>query len=291
MNRQYVFFAPLPRSGSNLLSSILNQNPEIHSEGVSGVVRFLVSTHDLLQSDLVLVNEIQSVHRFNNQNIKNIYQKIIDGYYHDIENKIIIDKNSNWCNNYVLKILNSVFAEDYKIIVLERDIFEVFSSLKHVIIKDWQYSSDKAEDYILHQEGIFMRPIQNIIHGKINKNNNFLFINYKDIIENTKDVVYRINNFIGTSYTHQFDSIEFKYPEDTAYTSPSFMDVRSVIEKRDLDIKLSNKAIDYLKRVDYIFSLTNQEQYSKKDLSEIIDFCNSINKYPHPPGLPASLYN
>ena len=53
MNKKYYFMGGLPRSGSTLLSSILNQNPRFYSGPSSPVLGAMVSTHDnFLQNEL-----------------------------------------------------------------------------------------------------------------------------------------------------------------------------------------------------------------------------------------------
>ena len=38
VNKKYYFMAGLPRSGSTLLKSIINQNPDVHTEPVSPIL-------------------------------------------------------------------------------------------------------------------------------------------------------------------------------------------------------------------------------------------------------------
>ena len=46
MNKKYYFMGGLPRSGSTLLSTILNQNPRFYSGPSSPVLSAMFSAHD-----------------------------------------------------------------------------------------------------------------------------------------------------------------------------------------------------------------------------------------------------
>jgi sulfotransferase len=49
--KKYYFMAGLPRSGSTLLSSILNQNPNMHSGPSSPVVATMLTLENSLSND------------------------------------------------------------------------------------------------------------------------------------------------------------------------------------------------------------------------------------------------
>ena len=55
MNKKYYFMAGLPRAGSTLLSSLLNQNPNLYSGPSSPVLGAMYTVHEhFLTNELYL---------------------------------------------------------------------------------------------------------------------------------------------------------------------------------------------------------------------------------------------
>jgi hypothetical protein len=65
MKFDYFMMAGLPRSGSTLLRSILNQNPELHSGPISPSVELLYYTDKYFQSSEMLLASPQPESCFN----------------------------------------------------------------------------------------------------------------------------------------------------------------------------------------------------------------------------------
>ena len=104
------------RAGSNLLSSILNQNKLIYSEGISAMCRILWDfnlsiSNDDTRGDLLAVN------KNDDEKIKKIIKSIFDSYY-EKENKIIFDKSSSWTITENIKLLERYVTDKPKIIIL-----------------------------------------------------------------------------------------------------------------------------------------------------------------------------
>jgi hypothetical protein len=82
--KEYFYISGLPRSGNTLLSTILNQNQNIHSTGHSFVP-------DLF---FAIKNAEYNSDRFKSypchNNLKNVYKNIIPNYYKDHNVKYII---------------------------------------------------------------------------------------------------------------------------------------------------------------------------------------------------------
>ena len=83
----YFFLAGLPRSGNTLLSSILNQNPEI-----------MVSANSFLCDHMHHTALLQYDERFKNfpdsNSLNNLISSTFDSYYKDWDAKYIIDRSS-----------------------------------------------------------------------------------------------------------------------------------------------------------------------------------------------------
>ena len=90
MNKTYYFMAGLPRSGSTLLKSILNQNPELHTEPVSPVLELTHYTNTYFQDSEQYLGypKPKSAHK--------VISSILEDYYDDVEKPFIIDHCRAW---------------------------------------------------------------------------------------------------------------------------------------------------------------------------------------------------
>ena len=85
MNKQYFFLCGLPRSGSALLGTILNQNPDIGVYPNSILPDILYELNNLKNHDIV--------QNFPNLNaIQNIINNVFNNYFEDSNKKFIIDR-------------------------------------------------------------------------------------------------------------------------------------------------------------------------------------------------------
>ena len=81
MKFDYFMMAGLPRSGSTLLRSILNQNPELHSGPISPSVELLYYTDKYFQSSEMLLASPQPESCFN------VLSNMMDLFYDPILKK------------------------------------------------------------------------------------------------------------------------------------------------------------------------------------------------------------
>ena len=81
MTKKYYFMSGLPRSGSTLLSTLLNQNPEIYSGPSSPVLGVMVGAHeDFLSNELYLGYPKPD-------QANEVIGSVIENYYSDIKRK------------------------------------------------------------------------------------------------------------------------------------------------------------------------------------------------------------
>ena len=95
---KFVGLSGLPRSGSTLLSSILSQNPSIHSEGTSAVCQLmwdtLCSCIDNCSQQLTANDKMHKINDF--------LHYVPHIYYQGITESIVVDKCRAWTieNNF-----------------------------------------------------------------------------------------------------------------------------------------------------------------------------------------------
>lgn len=234
---QFVCLSGLPRSGSTLLSAILSQNPLIHAEGNSAVCQLM---WDMKQS---LINNCGEQINANNRQstINDLISNIPYIYYknNDKNEKIIVDKCRSWTLSENIVLLKKYIDKNIKIIILERPLLEVVNSFVKIYNKNNKIIDiERLLDY--NTEPI-MRSMEGILNAKKNnQDNNFLFITYDEITNDTQTTIKKIYDFCNWSYfEHDLKNIVPKYKEnDTVYNLNGFHDVKREITKQDYNIIL-----------------------------------------------------
>lgn len=246
--KKFVGLAGLPRSGSTLLSSILSQNSDIHAEGNSAVCQMM---WDLDQScDINCKEQLVANHRQQTQ--LDIISAIPYIYYKNVSKPIIIDKCRSWTLPANLFLMQRYITENIKIIVLERPIIEIVKSFVN-LRKENNWEGDLEKELLDEGSEPIVRSLSGVKWAKENNaNNTFLFIQYNDLINNTKQTINKIYSFIDEPiFEHDFNNIINKHPEDDkVYDLIGQHDIRPTINKRQINIELSQETIDRCQKLE-----------------------------------------
>ena len=271
LNNEIIFYAGLPRSGSHLFSAILNQNPLLHSEGVSALCRIL---YDISQSinNPTTQEELKYFNRNNLEFEKGVSHSVINAYYENIKDSIVLDKNRSWTTRENIDFIKTVIKEDPKFIVMTRNIEEIVKSFVKIYILNG-YTQCDAEKIILNFNEIgtnpFMRPVAATAWAKVVKNDkDFLFIDYDDLINDANETIKCFYKFIDKPlFHHDLNNINMKYKENVSLVG--LIDVKKRIVKNKNEINLSEMAKEKIEYINYIFDLC--ENYPK-NTNEIENF-------------------
>jgi len=240
--RKFIGLSGLPRSGSTLLSSILSQNPDIHAEGNSAVCQMM---WDLDQSCSYNCKEqLQATNRQQTQ--LDIISAIPYIYYKNVTKPIIIDKCRSWTLPANVFLMQRYITENIKIIVLERPIIKIVKSFVS-LRKENNWESNLEEGLLDEKSEPIVRSLNGVKWAKENNHNNtFLFIQYDDLINNTKETINQIYKFIDEPiFEHDLNNIINKHPEDDkVYNMIGQHDIRPTINKRQINIELSQETIN-----------------------------------------------
>ena len=125
MDKKFYFMAGLPRAGSTLLSTLLNQNPRFYSGPSSPVLGVMFSVHDNF-----IGNELYTGYPKPNQ-ANEIVGSVIKHWYGDVEEEVIIDKNRAWTAR--VPFIEGYVGQEAKIIVPVRRVDEILTSLLTMI--------------------------------------------------------------------------------------------------------------------------------------------------------------
>ena len=225
----FITLSGLPRTGSTLLSAILDQNPEIHAEGNSAVCQLM---WDMQQScENTAAQQLQANYRQGKQD--DLVRAIPAIYYKDVSATHIVDKCRSWTLPDNMAMLKRYVRDDPKVIVLTRPVDEIAESfIKLRDRNNWQ--GDLSAGLLDPGSEPIMRSLSGVKWAQENNHGEFLFIEYADLIKSTSKVVQSIYNFCGIEpYAHDFTNVINNHPEDdSVYGLIGQHDIRSKIGTR-----------------------------------------------------------
>lgn len=215
--KKYHFISGLPRSGSTLLSTILNQNPNFNANISSPLARFVRSI--ITESHAGPGYHLQCDENRRIQLIKGL----VDNYYYDSDNKVNFNTNRGWT---VLSDILATTHPDAKIICCVRDFTEILDSFENLFRKNpfnisKMYGSDEAQTVFTRSDALMspghtLKFAADCLYEALTGNNaNKLFlIEYKQLAQNPEQVMMALYNFINEPYfKHDFNNVEASYDE------------------------------------------------------------------------------
>ena len=200
MNKTLHFLSGIPRSGSTVLAAILNQNPMTHVSTTSGLVHALDGLANTWHS-AGLLNE-------NDPERKKLAQTMrgaIDAFYEDTTAPVIIDKSRGWPIAQIMAAMSQVLGHQPKIIATVRSVPDCAASFIRVAkpenLDEFMYSGQLMDHlkaaYISLQNGYNFAP------------ENFLFVEYEDLLADPKAQLARIHTFLELpDFSYDFDNID-----------------------------------------------------------------------------------
>jgi len=243
--KKYHFMSGLPRSGSTMLSAILNQNPKFYSGPSSPVVPTMLKLEESLnQDELFLAYPKQDFG-------KNLISSVLDHYYSDTDKPIIFEKNRSWVNR--IHYISGYFGiKNPKILYPVRDVSEILTSFISMIHRNPTIINGRLNfiDQTLVQQGI---PINDenrcrLIAGpgilgqsfdglkfalSQGYQSNIYFIEYRDLVSNPKKIMKGVYEFLDEPYfEHDFNNLKNMHQENDAdiYGFQDMHQVRSKVK-------------------------------------------------------------
>lgn len=238
----FIGLSGLSRSGSTLLSSILDQNPDIHAEGNSAVCQLM---WDMQQSCYGPASEqLNGAYRLHTTD--DLVASIPNVYYKDTTESLVIDKCRTWTLPNNMDMLKRYFKNSPKVIVLERPIIDVIKSLVAQKIRSGNSVVEMLKNFTEGTEKWLTPPLTGINWAKQNNNGEFLFISYDDLVDSTQDVLNSIYNFCELKpFKHDLTNIKNRHPDNDEFFfhNVGLHDVRPTINRRNIDVVLSDEVV------------------------------------------------
>lgn len=202
MNKIYVMLSGMPRSGSQVLSSILNQHPMIHSTTTSPIADLI----GIISEQWPLIS--QSISDPYPDQLRNMLAGLLDGAYGHIDKPIIIDKNRLWPR--YSELMKTIIGVRPKIICTVRDIPSILASYILLIEKNNHKITYIDRDLMgmnlpinnknrcrVLWEKYISHPYTSLRVGVNSDYADLLFVEYDDIVNYPQVTIGKIFDFIG----------------------------------------------------------------------------------------------
>lgn len=293
IQKTYYFMAGLPRSGSTILSAILNQNPRFYSGPSSPVTGLMLMVENQLSQDELFLAYPKP------EQASMIISNIIHQYYFDVDKPIIFDKNRSWVSR--INHIEGYLGIQPKIICPVRNIDEILASfismhrrnpyqvdgkinfIDEMLIKtNTPLTDDNRCEFLVSENGILGQSYLSIRDVLLQGQEKYLhFVEYDDIINSPQETMQKIYEFLEEEpYEHTFDNlININSENDSAVYGISDMHtIRKKLGKTSADPKeiLSENILSRCNNLEFWRELKNTDN-AENSFEENINTNNSNN--------------
>lgn len=262
MKKTYHFLSGLPRSGSTILSAIINQNPDVYVTPTSPLLDLLIENQNAWHN-LPAVK----AKPFPEQ-LTNITRSIINAAWEHRPEPIIIDKNRGWGKNMPASTI--LFEKEIKVIVTVRDLPSIMASWltvirnnpnNHIDQKIRQLGFQVTDDNRMAEMWFNMVKdcMESVVQLKKDAANRLLFVDYDDLVVDPDSEMMKIQKFLELpNWTYDYDNIKEQESDDfKAWGFSNLHKIRSQLKKTSLPAKqilgdeLYFSFVDMEKQYDY----------------------------------------
>jgi sulfotransferase len=208
--KSYYFISGLPRSGSTLLCSILQQNPDFYAEITTPLTTITTNSIDVMTSadNTLTITEDQR---------KNLMYGIFDGYYKHIEKPVIFDSCRGWTKK--TPFLKALFPYT-KILCPVRDIFSILNSFELIASKNPFHTTtltaqndnvfSRCDGMMDRNGGIVAGPWISLQDGYAMNPEMIMLIEYENLCKTPEKTMRKVYEFLERPYySHDFENVEY----------------------------------------------------------------------------------
>jgi len=207
--KEIFFLSGLPRSGNTLLSSLINQNPDVAVTANSLTPQIMGELFKLKRLDIF---KNYSDHK----SLDNLAYHVFDLYYKDWNYKYIIDRSS-WGVPVDLRFLKET-RKNIKIILLVRDVIEVLASFIRWSQKSpdaWinRFEAKTVEekcDLMMLEDGVIVKELVAVKHLLLPQNKGLYYmVEYNDLVEHPKRTIEGIYDYLEIpKFEHRYINLD-----------------------------------------------------------------------------------
>lgn len=215
--KKYHFISGLPRSGSTLLTSILNQNPRFHSRISNPLARFVKSV--VTETYAGPGYALECTEKMRSALIKNL----IETYHADYPGEVNFNTNRGW--SLLLPMLDNTFP-DAKLICCVRDIPWILDSFEKLFRNNpftiSKLYSETERETVYTRANALMAPghslrfpydcLKEAVTGP--QKRKIMLVEYDQLVSKPELVMKALYNFIDEPYyNHDFNNVGASYDE------------------------------------------------------------------------------
>ena len=218
--RNFHFIAGLPRSGSTLLSAILQQNPKFNAGISSAVASFFTKIIDAVSAGSEHAITVSTQQR------KNLLRGLFDNFYAELpkSKQLVFDTNRSWTSN--LPALTDLFPQS-RVICCVRDVAWVLDSLERQF-RGAKYDNTALFKTAAERSSVFTRTealmgrtrlvgsalcsLKEAMHSE--QAGSILIVDYDHLVHHPKEVLSQIYSFLGEpAFDHDFQNVGCEFKE------------------------------------------------------------------------------
>jgi len=271
MTKTYHFMAGLPRSGSTVLSALLNQHPDLYASPQTDLLDLLFT----LETRIPNLQSFQAGLLFSSYD--NVIKNLADNFYDPISKPVVVDKNRGWGTPYNWDNLSPYLNANGKVILTMRPILEVLASFikaanktevetgntpyldPELWVSNYRAKSDAQVNYLMMPNGEIDRAIYSIANLLKNYGDRVYLVWFDDLLDSPQHTLNGIYDFLDLPrFVNNFDNIqEVDAHNDLAgYGVSGLHDINKQLKKPDTNVQkyLSDYAISkYAKALDFLW--------------------------------------
>jgi sulfotransferase len=267
MDKKYYFLAGFFRSGNTVLSSILNQNPEIYSSPISSLIEHM------WQSNLILNNyEASTVNKEDYLRSKTLISNMPKNYYENVGKNIIFDRSKAWTNPDNMLMIKEYITKKPKIVFTTRPIIEMMASFIKIdsstIIFDMNNSgfeqdkklslNDNLADFLYSGHSNFGKQLIWSFQSIDNPSNAGMIyvVKYEELLNTPQETMNNIYTFLDIEpFKHNFTNIKKieEYNESAAGLPKDLHKIRRKLGRGEVRVEdyLTPRSIEKYKDARY----------------------------------------
>ena len=260
--KKFYFVCGFPRAGNTLLTSILNQNPDIHFTGIS-------SLPDVFYRLILMTGDSESYLTYPSQdNLHSLFENAFESYYKHREEKYIIER-STWITPYSFPLLNDYCPNEVRVVLLVRSIKDIVKSYLNICKNSpgfyinqeylktdpttlYRPELEEKVDIIFRKEGWIDRTLYSIKWLIDNDNlENIRILDYDDLVKHPQKCIDSLYEYYNIpKYEHTFKDLKQVCEYGIGYTDMTNLkaDLHTIrtdgIDKVEHNIELPNHIIE-----------------------------------------------
>lgn len=274
MDKTFHFLTGLPRSGGTLLSSLLNQNPDIYSTPISPLPTFMWEFSQLAENTEQVKRNVE-----NQIKTEILFSSFLSTYYKEVEKPIVIEREKSWGTPANLNLIKKYVSPTPKILVTVRDILEIIASfvkmnpqyLKNDVVNSGFFSTnyrsqkDNISEMVMAHNGDVDKALLSLASAFYPENKGmFHIVEYKDLVLQPEDTMNKIYDFLDLPhYKHNFNKIEkVEKDDDEALGLPKNLhEIRKSLSQSSTNVDILS---DYIQH-----KYSNMEFWRKDSLMKV----------------------